>query len=143
MYFENQRPNILRIFFHGRRQLALMMTLHKEAPRSKPFCLGKFCEGVNTPITNGDSGAVRAVDIWELVPITEFGKSLTDAGALRVAHKSLIDHSSGVLPFCTAQIIHWLGYQAIENDFLEPEYNGLSFEFMLNSWREMGNTLLS
>ena len=107
-----------------------MLTLHKEALRSKPFYLGRFYEGVNTAITNGESGAVRVVDIWELVPIPEFGKSLIDAGALRAASKSLIDHSNGLLPFCTAQIIHWPGYQAIENDFLEPKDNGLSFEFI-------------
>ena len=103
-----------------------MLTLHKESPRSKLSCPGKFYEGVNTAITNGDSGAVRVFDIWELVPVPEYGKSLINAGVLRVADKSLIDHSNGLLPFYTAQIIHWLGYQVIDNDFLEPKDNGLS-----------------
>ena len=107
-----------------------MLTIHKEAPQSKLFCFGKFYEGINTAITNGDSGDVRVFDVWALVPIPEYGKSLINTGTLRVAYKSLIDHSDGLLPFCTAQIIHWLGYQAIENDFLEPRDNGLSFEFL-------------
>jgi len=104
-----------------------MLTLHKEAPRSKLYCIEKFHEGVYTAITNSDSGAVRIVDIWELVSIPEIGKSINSAGILLVADKSLIIHSKGLLPFCPAQIIHGLCYQPFDKDFLELKDNGLSF----------------